>query len=244
MNGEQAPSGGDEEAASAPSTAAGSPPSTTVPPSEGEGPPPIHEGPGRRTLVVGLVAAGILVIGAIVLVLVLATSGPPDPLSAGSGSATITWTSGSGSVYTYPPANTYPPPQPFGGTIDGVPVSGVATMDISAIRGSLFAPSSPPASIHIFEYTGTFDGEHFRLGLSFLLPGAVSPHQRLGTQLARVQGTFGHRPVNVELVAPVSAPASVSFHGTIGDVKVSGTFSRPSRKGANNTATASFTVTK
>ncbi len=136
------------------------------------------------------------------------------------------------------------PPQPFGGTIDGLPVSGLAVVDSSALRGALVAPGSASSFVHIFEYTGTFDGEQFRLGLSFQFSFPAGPSRPPTTQVARVRGTYGHRAVNVVLVAPVSAPKSVSFHGTIGEVRVSGTFTRPTRNGATNTATATCTLTR
>ena len=165
---------------------------------------------------------------------VLVLSGTDDPLAPGTGHATIRWTSVSGNGE---------PPQPFGGTIDGLPVSGLAVVDSWASGAPWWRRATASSFVHIFEYTGTFDGEQFRLGLSFQLSFPAGPSRPPTTQVARVQGTYGHRAVNVVLVAPVSAPKSVSFHGTIGEVRVSGTFTRPTRNGATNTATATFTVT-
>ncbi len=179
--------------------------------------------------------------------LVLATGGTKDPFSPGAGSATITWTSVAGSNA----------PQPFGGTINGVPVSGVTTMDPSAFEGAVTGPGANPGGnslsrVHILDIKGTFDGEHFALGLSLQYRGSLlSPTQPPAFLQIEVLGAYGNRPVRASLVPPASSlsdPGSVNastpilFHGTIGTLKVSGKLMKPTKVGAENSATATFAV--
>jgi hypothetical protein len=209
-----------------------------------ETPVPISGERGSRWLVIGLLT-GALVVGAAVLTVVLATSGSGDPFAPGTGSATITWTSVSGSE-----SSAAPPPQPFGGTIDGSPVAGVATMNTSAFSGAFGRPlGTAPVTIRLFDYAGMFDSKHFELGLLVRLSSAILLPQNARIPVAEVRGSYGSEPVQAQITVPVPGTAhkpstTASFHGTIGTLRVSGTVSGPTRTGSHNRATATFTVAK
>jgi hypothetical protein len=204
----------------------------------------------RKLLLV--TGAAVLVIGAAALIVVLATSSTADPFAPGSGTATITWTSASGSSNPTQPYNN-PPPQPFGGNIDGLPLSGVATIDLSGLSSAALNPTSgTPVTLHFFEIKGTFEGKRFVLELYVHYVGSPLAQQPVFPKI-EVLGSYGNEPVQANLAPPAAdlthpnatLPPStpILFNGTIGKLKVSGAVVRPTIKnGQNNTVKATFTV--
>lgn len=204
-----------------------------------------HEGGRSRWLYVGIGAALLVVVA--VVVIVLATSGSSDPFSSGAGSATITWTSAAAT------GSDSSPPQPFGGTINGVSVSGVATTDLSGIPGLLHGTvSKKPLTIHLFEIKGMFDGKAFAFGVFFKYPHGFSLSVTSSSApKVDVAGTYGNQKVQATLAAPasdLSNPEAINsstpmlINGTIDDLKVSGQVQEPTKHGTHNTAKATFTI--
>jgi hypothetical protein len=206
---------------------------------------PASNGGGRsRWLYVGIGAA--LLVVAAVVVIVLATSSSSGPFSPGVGSATITWTSAA-------TGNDESPPQPFGGTINGVPVSGVNTTDLSGIEGLVQgAAAKKPLKIHLFEIKGTFDGKAFALGVFVEYPHGFSLGATESTfPKIDVVGTYGNEKVQASLMPPASdlsnpealnSSTPMLFKGTIGDLEISGQVQEPTKHGSHNTAKATFTI--
>jgi hypothetical protein len=190
----------------------------------------------RHRLVFGLVSAVIAV--GIVMSGLVAWSEASTIISAGRGTATLTWvraTSGGGSVGN--------PPQSFRGSIDGHAVSGIATTPLSASTTSRATKS--PQEIQIFRYKGTFAGEPFDLGMYIRTPFPASSFRSVTGPSFMVKGTWNRQQVHglVGMVTNASSQsAPVSFHGTIGKWKVSGTFHAPTGNGQRQGAMATFTV--
>jgi hypothetical protein len=209
-------------------------PGAGAPDAGGDAPATSAPGPSSRALILGITAA-VVVVAVVIIVVVVGMSGATDPLSPGSASATITWTSAAGNDN---------PPQPFTGTIDGLSVSGVAT--IGTLSGSAI---TDPTSLHaqpvrLFEYRGTFDGKAFDLGVYVLFPesGALA----VGTVPAfTIRGTYDSNKVAAKLFVSRQATSlsSVPFRGTIGDRSVSGTLRMQSGSGKVHRATATYTLT-
>jgi hypothetical protein len=240
-DGPDGPGGEGPDAGDDPASAPVSPSALLSPPTDGTR-GAAKRGPSR-SLVVGLVAAG-LAIGVTVAVVALSASSHGNPLSPGTGTATITWTSAKGNDN---------PPQPFGGTIDGLPVSGVSTVErptASTLASGAPGPTTP--RIHLFELKGTFDGKSFALGLYIQYHSSPSAAQALTFPDIQVLGTYGNEPVRATLTPPASdlsdpesidASTPVLFNGTIGGAKVSGRIPfTVSHQGASHSVTATFTV--
>jgi hypothetical protein len=182
-----------------------------------------------RTLIFGVLGA--LVVIALVIGGVVIFNKANAALSAGSGTATITWTSTSGGASNSNPA------QSFTGTIGGHPVSGVATFTTPTTinptsRTQLLTPGYP-----FFHYKGSFSGKTYNLGvgISTAAEGFV------------ITGTYDGKKVNAIVSAPAntsgnSETTSASFHGTIGEWKVTGTIQGPTGSGRTKTVTATYTV--
>ncbi|MGH9079569.1 MAG: hypothetical protein ACRDYE_05750, partial [Acidimicrobiales bacterium] len=187
----------------------------------------------------------------VVLIVALATSSNANPFAPGTGTATITWTSVSGNNSPNQPYSN--PPQPFGGNIDGIPLSGVASIDASALSQAVLSPyPGTPLTLHLFNIRGTFDGKRFALGLYVHYLGSPLAQQPTFPKIG-VLGTYGQDQVRANLTPPAAdlahpnatLPPStpILFNGTIGKLRVSGRAMQPTMKnGRNNTVKASFTV--
>lgn len=207
---------------------------------------PVSNGGGRsRWLYVGVGAALLVVAAAVVIV--LATTGSSGPFSPGAGNATITWTSAAAS------GSDDSPPQPFGGTINGVSVSGVNTTDLSGLEGLVRGASAKsPLKIHLFEIKGMFDGKAFALGVVVQYPHGFSLSETESTfPKIDVAGTYGNEKVQASLTPPasdlsnpeaVNSSTPILFNGTIGGLKISGQAQEPTKHGTHNTAKATFTI--
>jgi hypothetical protein len=206
---------------------------------------PAGNGGGRSPWLYVGIGAALLVVAAVV-VIVVATSGSSDPFSPGAGSATITWTSAAVT------GNDESPPQPFGGTINGVSVSGVNTTDLSSLEGlGRDLSVKKPLTIHLFEMKGMFDAKAFALGVFVDYPHGFSLSAAgSSTPKINVAGTYGNEKVQASLKTPGSglpdsqdnSSAPLLFKGTIGDLEVSGQVQDPTRHGTHNTAKATFTI--
>jgi hypothetical protein len=139
-------------------------------------------------------------------------------------------------------------PQPFGGTIDGLPVSGVTKVDRSAIEGIGAAAPGTALEDHIFEITGTYDGRRFTLGLCVQLRQPTVATQPPVSPMIEVLGSYGIEPVRASLVPPAPNPSAVNaftpvqFSGPIGNLRVWGRITVPTKHGKDNTASATFTL--
>jgi hypothetical protein len=227
----------------------------TVSPSADD-PPPTRRGRSRRWAI-GIAAAVVVVAGIVAAVVVYQHS--RDPFSSGSGTATITWTSVKGSLGS----DSLTPKdiaQPFAGNISGVPISGVATSELSALYHAFenqaeHPKSSSSSKIRLYELKGTFDGKAFNVGLY------VQYHLNLAdpepTEFPAIQaiGTYGKEKILAKLDPPASAlkveektgnlPASapVLLTGTIGTLRVSGRIDMSAtRRGTTNVGRATFVL--
>ena len=163
----------------------------------------------------------------------LAGCGAPS-FPAGPGTATITWHS-----LQPAPGSTQGPPQPYTGTVAGIPVSGLSTPVIPPAPSS-GAGLSLPHRLALARWTGRFLGQNFALTVTFLL-GNTS--LSLGSFTVDIDGTFGSQPVRFTAVPISSNSNTIRFQGTIGHHHVTGTIGSATKTGASNEATATFTVT-
>ena len=197
-----------------------------------------------RTKVAVVVTLAVLVL-AVIGGVVLFKSRTPSELSTGSGTAMITWKSVSGSTGT-----TSPPPQPFTGTIEGVPISGTSLITIySSTSGlSLSNPSSLsslPSEVHAATWKGALGDKRFSVVVYVNLKAALVSGGQSPSAEVNVTGTYGSE--RVSLVArgrKGQNPNLAFFSGTIGGLKVSGVAHMPKRNGDITTSTATFTVTQ
>jgi hypothetical protein len=137
------------------------------------------------------------------------------------------------------------PPQPFSGTIEGIPISGVATTPLTTISTPGQAKSS---TIKLFRWKGTLGGKPYDVGLY------AEYHRSTGTSEPEgsfpgvtVSGTWGTEAVNGRIATPSAAEIKsgtgpVHFDGTIGGLKVSGTITRPTGNDTGQSGSATFTV--
>ncbi len=134
-------------------------------------------------------------------------------------------------------------------------MSGVTTTDLSGIAGLVqSAAAKKPLKIHLFEIKGTFDGKAFAFGVFVEYPHGFSLGETESTfPKISVAGTYGNEKVQGNLTAPASDltnPEAINsstpmlFNGTIGDLKISGQAHEPTKHGSQNTAKATFTISK
>jgi hypothetical protein len=193
----------------------------------------------RRLVIGGLVVAVVAVVAA---GLVLFITNMSSAISTGTGTATITWTPVTGT----PPAigNL---PQSFGGSINGVGVSGINRTTITAKDfESLTNPSrTSPTEFQAFRLTGSFGGKDLSLGVYYV----VSLRPSLTNLEINVRGTYGSMAVKGIITPPSAAELTnssppVHFHGTIGDFRVSGIIYPSAGNSKLQTSRTTFTVTK
>jgi hypothetical protein len=203
---------------------------------------------GRRTrtwIVVVLVAVALVIGAATVVVLVTDRTGIHD----GPGTATFTWTP----VHQGVDATAVTaPPQPFTGDVDGVGLSGTATMvfDPTAFAGA--AEKLPTGPVPAFRYRGTLAGTAFDLTLDYHFPGVPFPTDPASAQAAvvalriTVTGSYGrsavHATVSVPSAGGPTAAHPATFSGTVGHWRVRGTIPEATGGPAHQTATAHFVV--
>jgi hypothetical protein len=105
--------------------------------------------------------------------------------------------------------------------------------------------------IHVFEIKGTFDGKTFALGVYFRYQGSPLSTTPPPFPTVEVLGSYGHETVRDNLTPPaanlanpesINASTPILFNGTIGNLKVSGRIPPPVKNGADNSASATFTV--
>jgi hypothetical protein len=147
----------------------------------------------------------------------------------GSGTATITWHSVQGDNAAAPG-----PPQPFAGTVAGIPVDG----------RSLPAPSpksltSLPAKLTLATWNGRFQGHAFNLPVTFNIAGL----RNLASAKAHIDGTYGSQKVRFVAGTTSQSSQKITFHGTVGPHDVSGSVRLLGEHGDSGKATATFTVT-
>jgi hypothetical protein len=201
--------------------------------------PPSHR-PSRRAVIGG----GIVVAGAAAAAIALAVSKSSNGIGEGSGTGTITW------VPT-PAESATVLPQPFTGTIGGLPLKGTAT--ISPDAGIFGSPSSPsttiPKEIPFFIWKGSLGDTPFHLVLSITgLSFSILAKPSGGSPAFRISGTYGSENVNGDVPVPGSAvpnntPAPIAFQGAIGAKKVTGLVHGPTGGSTLQTATVSYTMT-
>jgi hypothetical protein len=165
-------------------------------------------------------------------------------IATGPGIAIVTWKPVSDANG---PGN---PPQPFKGTIEGIPMSGVATTPAFSSASSS-RPDTLPSTIELFQWKGKMGGQPFDIGLyAANNPSTSTSSTGIGIPSITIKGTWGSRMVNARFVDPTAAQLKggtgpVHFSGTIGKFKVSGLINVPSGTGNSKmrTGTATFNVT-
>jgi hypothetical protein len=162
----------------------------------------------------------------------MASCGTPS-FPSGPGTATITWRSLPNNG-----ATTKSPPQPYSGTVAGIPVNGKA-----------LAPSLPPVTpgsvpsipthLQLAQWTGTFEGHTFNLKVVANLASL----KNVSAFTVDVDGTFGSQAVRF-VAGPAPANANtITFHGTVGHHHVTGSLRPGASHETHGKATATFTVT-
>lgn len=159
----------------------------------------------------------------------LAGCGTPS-FPAGPGTATITWHSVKPSDGAAPS-----PPQPFAGTVAGIPVHGTSLGPSTPNGGS---PTSLPARLTLATWTGTFEGHPFALDVST----GTSSLSDINTLTFDADGTFDSQKVRFIVGPDPDNSNTIKFHGTVGRHKVTGSLRLLPAHGASGKATATFTV--
>jgi len=164
-----------------------------------------------------------------VFALTMAGCGAPS-FPTGTGTATFTWHS-----IAYSGNELKTPPQPFAGTIAGIPVSGTALAAVFPASGL----KSLPPRLTLARWTGRFQGHTF----SLVVEEETAALRNLNSFTFDVDGTLGSQNVRF-IVGPPSRsnPNAIAFHGTVGDHHVTGSVTSAPARGASNRATATFTI--
>jgi hypothetical protein len=191
----------------------------------------------RRSLV------GFVLVGSVAV----AGCSTSNPLASGRGTAVISWKgTGGPAIIVWDGTGRFSAPtrQSFSGSIEGLPVSGVATTVLDASDAQSLVHPSPGTLLHVFQWRGTFDGKPFSLGV-YAGTGSLAVLGSPGNVGFTVRGTYG----SMNVLAAVSAPNSsstvssvASFSGSIGPYRVSGEVSAPTGTGTHHTSTAAFAV--
>jgi hypothetical protein len=150
---------------------------------------------------------------------------------SGGGTATITW-------HSVKPDDqgTLTRPQPFVGTVAGLPVTGTAAAAVLKGQGGAV---SLPSRLALARWTGTFEGHRFSLTVS----AGTGSLAHIQTLTFDVDGTFGSQPAHFVVGPASTSTTAISFHGTVGPHHVTGKVRLGQANGPNNKATAIFTVT-
>jgi hypothetical protein len=163
-----------------------------------------------------------------------ATTGFPT----GSGTATITWRSVGG----VNGANETRP-QPYSGSIAGVPVSGTLVPLTPHFIPNPGGGGSLPSTLTFARWTGSFEGKRFVLTASAKTSGLLKGLLNNASEFTvDIDGTFGTEHVTGTASSSETRPNILFFMGAVGRHHVAGTV-RPIQHGASNKATAKFTVT-
>ena len=169
-------------------------------------------------------------VGGLIAVTATLLAGCASPsFPTGSGTATITWHSVESNNAAAPV-----PSQPFAGTVAGIPVNG----------RSLPAPTpksltSLPARLPLATWTGSFQGHAFDLTVTFKIAGISN----LASATADIDGTYGSQKVRFVAGLVSENSETITFHGTVGLHKVSGSIRPFTEHRSSEQATATFTVT-
>jgi hypothetical protein len=188
--------------------------------------PRFHRGIYRLLVAAVVVVAGV----AAALTVTHRTAGFPT----GTGSATITWQRVAGSS---------PAPQPYRGTIAGIPLSGTAVTATAHVSGGTGGGVVLPSTIALARWTGRFDGRSFNLIVSTRVPaGGLSALATPSGFVVTVAGTYGGDPVRGTM-RPIGSSSSARFDATIGPDHVTGIITAPTQSGSTGSVKATFTVT-
>jgi hypothetical protein len=164
-------------------------------------------------------------------------------VSTGPGSATIHWKSVKENPESFEPL-----PQPFTGVVDGITVSGVATMPFTTI---VVSPSDPTGSIlvEVVNWEGSLGGKPFDVAIfvgysdqsTTVSPTSIIPK-------ITVLGAWGKElvlgsitPSKAELK---SGQGPLRFHGRVGDLRVRGEVSQPTGTRRQRSSSATFFVSR
>ncbi len=196
----------------------------------------------RRPVATGVVVAvvAVIVVGGVIAGLALSKSTTPSTISVGPGTATIRWKPATGPI-----DGNGNPPQPFTGSIEGIPVAGIATTPVSAASSS-----SVPGRVVVFRWEGWFGKKPFDLDLSIAFPHGTAPSSSApAIPSLAVSGTWGDEAVAGQITTPSVAQitrgkGALHFHGTVGDLRVSGSAFMPTGNNDQKSGTATFVVTK
>jgi hypothetical protein len=172
-----------------------------------------------------------IVLGSIIAFSIPGCSSSPAGFPSGSGSATITWHR----VATT--SSLQSPPQPFSGTIAGIPVGGTSVTPVPKTNQS--DGSNIPSHLILARWTGTFQGTHFQLTVSV---GDLSI-TNLSSLRFDISGNFGSQSVHGTGRASSSHQSQLTFQGTVGHHHVVGSVKEPVEQSGSGTAIATFTVT-
>jgi hypothetical protein len=191
----------------------------------------------RRSLV------GFVLVGSVAV----AGCSTSNPLASGRGTAVISWKgTGGPAIIAWDGTGRFSAPtrQSFSGSIEGLPVSGIATTVLNASDIQSLVHPSPGTLLHVFQWRGTFDGKPFSLGV-YAGTGSLAVLGSPGNVGFTVRGIYG----SMKVLAAVSASNSdstvssvASFIGSIGPYRVSGVVNAPTGSGTHHSSTASFTI--
>lgn len=172
-------------------------------------------------------------IGSLFALSVAGCSSSPAGFPSGSGVATITWHR----VATT--SSLQSPPQPFSGTIAGIPVSGRSVTPVPKADQNPGGGISIPSHLVLARWTGTFQGTNFEMTVSV---GQLSL-TNLSSVTFDISGKFGSQSVHGTGRATSNQQSQLTFQGTVGHHHVVGSIKEPVEQNGLGTATATFTVT-
>jgi hypothetical protein len=157
-------------------------------------------------------------------------------LPLGKGSATITGVGNSGITPTI---------NSIHGSARGLTVKATGTVPPIPGLGQSSSGSTPsiPSSYPIADIKGTLGGASFSLTITLNLTGLSFSAPTKPVTFGSVSGSFHGQPISAVLIGR-TAPAGVTFRGTIGNDHVTGNINRLVRHGKQSTAYATFNVTR
>ena len=194
-----------------------------------------------RSFIVGPVV--VLMVGALLLGALSGTaSGATPTVPIGRGSATIHW-----KPVKANPGGFGQLPQPFTGIVDGILVSGVATMPLTTFT----SPTNPTVTVlELVNWEGTFETQPFDVAV-FVEYSDQTTSGNPATYFPAITffGAWGNELVHGNVLRPSAAQLKsgkgpLRFRGRIGDLTVVAKVSQPTGTRHEQTGSATFVVTR
>ena len=184
----------------------------------------------------------VLIVGALLGALTETASSATPTVPIGPGSATIHWKPVNASPGSFDQL-----PQPFTGIVDGISVSGVATMPLTTFT----SPTNPAVIIlELVNWEGTFRTQPFDVAV-FVEYSNQATSGNPATYFPKITffGAWGNEFVHGSVLRPSAAElrsgkGPLRFRGRVGDLTVVGKVKQPTGTRDEQTGSATFVVTR